>query len=356
MRSHSTLERRPVGDQPRLDRNVQSEMKGGRRLPGPGRDSHGSSDDLYTYQCQPRAAAACTKRAARLSASEEHALARKIKTGDLAAREQLITANLALVLRAVRGYRRSGIPLDDLVQEGNLGLIRAAQSFDPSAHTARFATYARFWIQASLVRAVVNNGSLIYVPEYMQQLRLRYRRAIDELRKRMPVGSNTARSGQPSLDAIATHMGVSSDRLLGAELTQNDRILCPILDQLLPADEPSPDQIVSNDEDRALVHAALRRLSPFEAWVIRERFGIGEPTRGAGTLKASRRRADGGHEAGGAPTSAIPDAAPVPTHRPYRSYYQRSYREIGCDCGLSAHRIQQVERAAIGKLGTLLAP
>ncbi|MFI5456061.1 MAG: sigma-70 family RNA polymerase sigma factor [Isosphaerales bacterium] len=283
-------------------------------------------------------------------------MANKIKSGDLAAREQLITANLALVVRAVRDYKRSGIPLDDLIQEGNLGLLRAAECFDPSSHTARFATYAKFWIQASLVRAVVNNGSLIQVPERLQQLRLRYRRAIEELRKRMPVGSNPSGSGQPSVDAIATHMGVSSDRLLGAELTQSDRILRPILDELLLADEPSPDQIVSNDEDRALVHAALRRLSPFEAWVIRERYGLAEPSGGEGTLKASRRRTDGGHKAGRAPTSGIPDAARVPTPRRSRCYYQRSYREIGCDCGLSAHRIQQVERTAIGKLGTLLAP
>ena len=85
--------------------------------------------------------------------------------GDTAAQKQLITANLALVLRAVRDYKRSGIPMDDLVQEGNLGLIRAAQSFDPSAHTARFATYARFWIRASLLRALASNGSLIQLPE-----------------------------------------------------------------------------------------------------------------------------------------------------------------------------------------------
>jgi len=299
---------------------------------------------------------ACTRRAARLSASEEHALAKKIKIGDLAAQEQLITANLALVLRAVRDYQRTGIPLEDLVQEGNLGLVRAARSFDPSDHTARFASYARFWIHSSLIRAVASNGSLIQVPERMHGLGLRYRRAIDELRNRMAIGSNSPSSGQPSLDEIAAHMGIPSRRLLRARLTQKGRTLCPILDELMPADDASPDQIVSNDENRALVHAALRQLSRFEAWVIRERYGLGEPPRGEGTFRASRRRTDRGQKAGRAPTSVIPDAEPVRTPRPYQSYYQRSYREIGNDCGLSAFHIRQVEKAAVEKLGPLLAP
>ena len=100
--------------------------------------------------------------------------------GDTTAQKQLIMANLASVRGAVREYRRSGIPLDDLIQEGNLGLIRAAQHFDPSTHDARFATYARFWIQASLVRALASNGSLIQLPERLHLLLLRYRRAISK--------------------------------------------------------------------------------------------------------------------------------------------------------------------------------
>ena len=79
--------------------------------------------------------------------------------------QQLITANLGLVLRAVSDYKQCGVPLDDLIQEGNLGLIRAARHFDPSTHTARFATYATYWIRCFIVRALASNGSLIQRPE-----------------------------------------------------------------------------------------------------------------------------------------------------------------------------------------------
>ncbi len=93
-------------------------------------------------------------KALHLSASEERSLAERIKAGDADATEKLITANLALVLRAVKYYKRCGVPLDDLVQEGNLGLIRAARNFDPSTHTARFATYATYWIRRFIVRSL----------------------------------------------------------------------------------------------------------------------------------------------------------------------------------------------------------
>jgi RNA polymerase primary sigma factor len=357
MSSKFTLETKPISDPARLDRNVRSEMPdGGSPAPERGRGCHRSVDNLCTHQIQRRVPASTSAtRATRLSASEERALAKRIKMGDTAAKKQLITANLALVLRAVDGYKRSGIPRDDLVQEGNLGLIRAAQSFDPSAHNARFATYARFWIQASLVRALASNGSLIQLPERSHLLRNRYRRALGELRSRVPVGSDVPSLRPPSLDEIARHMGVSSRRLKWAGLTQNDRTLCLPLGELVMADGPSPDQDVANEEDRALVYAALRRLSPFEAWVIRERYGLGEPSPGQGARSDSRRRTDGRHSAGRAPASGFPGAAPAHAPRSRQSYYQRSYTEIGSDCGLSVHRVRQVEKTVLEKLRGLLA-
>ena len=103
--------------------------------------------------------------ARRLSAGEERTLAERIKAGDVDAGQQLITANLGLVLHAVSDYKQCGVPLDDLIQEGNLGLIRAARHFDPATHTARFATYATYWIRCFIVRALASNGSLIQRPE-----------------------------------------------------------------------------------------------------------------------------------------------------------------------------------------------
>jgi len=333
-------------------------MTEGSLVRGPDRDSDNTNDDVRTDQCRPQVApAACTKRVARLSASEERALAQKIKAGDVAAQEQLITANLALVLRVVRDYERFGIPFDDLVQEGNLGLIQAVQSFDPSGHTARFASYARFFIHASLVRAVASYGPLVQIPEKLDRLRRRYWRAMHELRNRVPGGSDSPSSGPPSLEEVAAHLRVSSRRLLRAARQQGDRSLYPTLSELLSTNEPSPDQNVEISEDRARVHAALLRLSPFEAWVIRERYGLGVPSRGAGTRSASPgRRTAGRHEAGRAPKSGMPGAAPVRIPKLSQPYYPRSYTEIGSDCALSAYRISQVAKNALANLRVVLAP
>ena len=90
---------------------------------------------------------------------EECALAQRIKTGDTAAQHQLILANMKLVLAIVHDYKNCGLSWDDLIQEGNLGLIRASQDFDPEAYGKRFQTYASFWIRRSIHRALAANGS-----------------------------------------------------------------------------------------------------------------------------------------------------------------------------------------------------
>ena len=99
------------------------------------------------------AAAKCAADGRLLSAGEERELADRIRTGDADAEQKLITANLGLVKKAVNDYARCGVPEDDLIQEGSLGLIRAARHFDPSTHTSRFSTYATYWIRCFMIRA-----------------------------------------------------------------------------------------------------------------------------------------------------------------------------------------------------------
>src|SRR5207245_635053 len=101
----------------------------------------------------------------------------RIKKGDtVVARTQLILANLRLVVCIARRYRSSKLSFDDLVQEGNLGLVRASQDFDPSVHNTRFSTHAEFWIKSFIHRAIIANDSLIQVPANVFWLRKRYRR------------------------------------------------------------------------------------------------------------------------------------------------------------------------------------
>jgi len=291
-----------------------------------------------------------------LSAGEECVLAERIKAGDTAAQHQLILANMKLVLAIVRDYKNCGLPLDDLVQEGNLGLIRASQDFDPVAYGNRFRTYASFWIRTSIHRALAANGSLIRCSEYVGLLRLRYGRAIRELEGRGEGVEGSDELGQASLDEIAERMGVSVRKLKTAQLPRFDgshsvkagaggkRVA---VEELAAVRHPPESELIDQENDE-LVHAALFRLSPFEAWVIRERYGFRELRPELYAWTSTRRRTAGA-------ATATTGSPAFPT-RPGQAYYHRTYGEIGLDCGLSVHRVRLVEKTALDKLRKLLGP
>jgi RNA polymerase primary sigma factor len=354
MSPNRTLEITPVGESARRDRMVETEARcKADSAPEPG---HCRRICNNTWM-RPRRRSKPTlldRKDTRLSANEERSLAARIKAGEADAAEILITANLALVLRAAKYYKGCGVPLDDLVQEGNLGLIRAARQFDPSTHTARFATYATYWIRRFIVRALASHGSLVQLPEESHILRLRYRRAVRELQTQEANAGGENGANSPSLDQIARYLGVTPRRLMRARLTQNEQNICLRLGDLFLADEPAPAEDLVNNEDRALVHAALQRLSPFEAWVICERFGLGEPTSDR-RIRGTARERDPAHERPHV-TSPSGSVAEERDHesRSTDSYFQRSYIEMGEDCGLSVHRIRQVERTALDKLREFL--
>src|SRR5215468_7420893 len=111
-----------------------------------------------------------------LSAKEEHELADAIARGDRDARTRMIQANLRLVVKIAREYAGRGLVLDDLIGEGNLGLIRAAEEFDPGFGT-RFSTYASYWIKEAIYRALINTTATIRLPAHMVSLLTKWRRA-----------------------------------------------------------------------------------------------------------------------------------------------------------------------------------
>src|ERR1700726_2391371 len=93
-----------------------------------------------------------------LSAEQERQLAYRVEDGDVEARDHMVRANLRLVVNIARSYIGKGLALQDLIEEGNLGLLRAAEGFDPSMNTS-FSTYASFWIKQSIKRALVNTAN-----------------------------------------------------------------------------------------------------------------------------------------------------------------------------------------------------
>ena len=111
-----------------------------------------------------------------LSADEERELAERVAKGDPYAREHMVKANLRLVVNIARGYLGKGLSLEDLIEEGNLGLMRAVEGFDGMMDT-RFSTYASYWIKQSIRRAVMNNGKPIRLPAYMVSLLSKWKRA-----------------------------------------------------------------------------------------------------------------------------------------------------------------------------------
>ena len=115
-----------------------------------------------------------------LAADDEHDLAVAIGQGDTAARDRMVRANLRLVVNIARGYTGKGLGLQDLIEEGNLGLLRAVEGFDPAMGT-RFSTYASYWIKQSIKRALINTAKTIRIPAYMVELLSKWRRASDRL-------------------------------------------------------------------------------------------------------------------------------------------------------------------------------
>src|SRR5512135_1635973 len=110
-----------------------------------------------------------------LSARDEQELATAIGQGDTHARDRMVRANLRLVVNIARGYTGKGLGLQDLIEEGNLGLLRAVEGFDPAVGT-RFSTYASYWIKQSIKRALINTAKPIRIPAYMVELLFKWRR------------------------------------------------------------------------------------------------------------------------------------------------------------------------------------
>ncbi|RMG23627.1 MAG: RNA polymerase sigma factor RpoD/SigA [Armatimonadetes bacterium] len=218
-----------------------------------------------------------TRRNPLLTPEQEIHLARRIEQGDQAAKDKLIESNLRLVVSIARKYASRGIPIQDLIQEGNLGLIRAVEKYD-WRRGFRFSTYATWWIRRSIARAIVNSGRSIripvYISEYLNKASKTHARLVQEL------------SREPTQEEIALELGVEPKRLLEILRSAGDPLSLetPVGEKedsvLGDFVQPSDTEGRGEMDDQLLrieqVRRVLSKLSRKEQDVIALRFGFAD--------------------------------------------------------------------------------
>jgi len=209
-----------------------------------------------------------------LTAAEEVELAQRIEKGDLEAKERMINSNLRLVVSQARRYQGHGLSMEDLVQEGMLGLIRAVEKFD-WRRGFKFSTYGTLWIRQAIQRGLQNHGRTIRVPVHVAQRQVKVRKLESELSaklQREPTDEEIAAVAELELDEVVEL------RELNRAMTSLDQ---PVgddgetaLGELLPSDRPEPvEQVFDAERDRQ-VSAIVEDLPEQERNVIRLRFGL----------------------------------------------------------------------------------
>jgi len=248
-----------------------------------------------------------------LTADEEKQLSRRIREhSDILAREQMVQANLRLVVNVAKTYSNPGMTLSDLVAEGNLGLLRAVEEFDPDAGV-RFSTYAVWWIKQAIKRAMINSGQPIHIPAYLVKLIGKWRKmsaeftaklgrpaTVDEMAKAMGITLKKARIIQEGLKAVNAPSQMGSDEAKA------------ISEVVADTTESRPDHELVSAGVSPMVRKLIARLPRRQQKILELRFGL-----------------DG---------------------------YQgppRTFKEIGAVIGLTRERVRQLEKKALANLKTI---
>jgi RNA polymerase primary sigma factor len=212
-----------------------------------------------------------------LTPAEELSLARRAQQGDATAREELVKGNLRLVVKIARDYENMGLPLLDLIAEGNIGLMKAVERFDPS-RGAKLSVYSSFWIKQSMRRALGNHSRTVRVPIHVHGKLVgldRAARSLQELLGRPPTEEELGReAGVPPTQLARLRRSSLSFSSLDAPLGDDpDSSLAETM-----ADEQAgtPYEQLASETMRELVREFLPRLGEREAFVVRLRFGMGD--------------------------------------------------------------------------------
>ncbi|HET9921783.1 MAG TPA: sigma-70 family RNA polymerase sigma factor [Ktedonobacteraceae bacterium] len=238
-------------------------------------EDEGEADDSASVDNAIRQYLAEIGRYPLLAAEQELHLARRVAKGDTEALQRLVESNLRLVVSIAKRYNNHGIALLDLAQEGNLGLIRAAQKFDPT-RGFRFSTYATWWIRQAISRAVAEHTRTIHIPVHVVELIYKLKRATRQLYQELghdPTPEEIGKVIKLSKERVVELQNMAETPIsLDAPLMDDEQY--HLADTLEDMHATAPADVVTHQALRDQISSALEMLSARERQVIELRYGL----------------------------------------------------------------------------------